>query len=138
MANRWTNQFGKTFEKEVNKVFCQISFGASGAPTLATNGITAAGLKGVASIAQGATGVYTLTLQDSWVKLLNFAYSWDTSGAADAAPLAPVVFITANGVTSNPGTIEFTCGNYTNGADTNPASGEILRLEITLGNSTAF
>jgi hypothetical protein len=138
MANRWTNQFSKTFEKEVNSIFCQISFGASGAPTLATSNVTSASLKGVASVSRTSTGLFVLTLQDAWVKLLYFSGSWDTSGASGAAPVGPIIYVTTNSITASPGVITFKTGDYVNGAVADPASGEILRLKIVVGNSTAY
>lgn len=133
MANRYGQQFSYTLEKQTWKVYAQISFAASGVPTLATASTTA-GKKGVASIAQNGTGDYTITLQDAWVKLLAFQGSFEVSGTG--LPAAPNIGIHTNGVTSNPGTIRFVTS--TGGSATNPASGEVLRLQITLGNSTAY
>jgi len=70
--------------------------------------------------------------------LLHFQASWDTSGASAAAPVAPIVYVTSNAITSVPGTITFKTGDYINGAVADPASGEIVRLKIILGNSSAY
>lgn len=138
MANRWGQQFNYTLEKQVFNLFCQISFGSSGAPTLATANATSAALKGVASVSRTSTGLFVLTLQDSWRKLLLFAGSWDTSGASSAAPVAPIIYVVTNSITSVPGSITFKTGDYVNGAVADPANGEILRLKIVVGNSSAY
>lgn len=140
MANRWLNQFASTFEKVSVAVYAEITFGASGAPTLVTTSTLPANgaSKGVASIAQNSTGNYTITFQDAWIKLLGFSGAWDTSGAAGAAPLGPDIYCTTNGVTSAPGTFRFITGGYAAGAATNPASGERLFLTFFLSNSTAY
>lgn len=139
MANRWFNQFGKTLAKEVVSLYGQVKIGASGAPTLTTagtnNSFTSQGIK---SIVRNSTGDYTITLQDPYTQLLAFTVNFDESSNSGTAPLAPSVFVKARTVgTTTGGTIEFVTGNYTNGTATDPASGEILLIEIVVQNSNA-
>lgn len=135
MANRFFNQFSGTLEKGVIVLSPKISFGASGAPTLSTSHG-----KGVSTVSRTSTGLYVLTLQDTYVALLGFVGSYDATGSSGAAPLAPIVFCKTNAVTTpaTGGTITFVTGDYVNGAVADPASGEILMLTIVLSNSTAF
>lgn len=96
-----------------------------------------AGSKGIASVAQNGTGDYTLTLQDTYYQFFNVVGVFDTSGASSTAPLAPNLWVKAQDVGSAK-TLNFITGDYTNGAATNPASGEVLYLELELGNSSAY
>lgn len=67
MASRCFNNTNLTLEREVVKLWAEVAIGASGAPTL-TRG------KGISSVAGGtgatATGLYTFTLEDKYVRLL--------------------------------------------------------------------
>lgn len=126
MANRWFNQFTKTLEKEVCHIFAKVTFGAAGAPTLSV-----VNSKGIASIARSAQGTFLITLQDNYYKLLNVKGAFV---AGSAGPAAPTISVSNNGVTS--GTITVLTQN--GGTDTDPASGEILFLEIVMGNSSAL
>jgi hypothetical protein len=128
MANRWLNQFTKTLEKEVCHLYLRVTFGASGAPT-----ISAANSKGIASIARSAQGVFLVTFQDSWYKLLGVN---GVFVAGSAGPAAPTISVSATGVTTIPGTITLLTQN--GGVDTDPASGEVLYAEFVLGNSSAI
>lgn len=133
MANRSFTEFSQSLEKGVVTLFMRASFGASGAVTLdATNS------KGISTIVKTGTGDYTITLSDTYNRLFAIKATWDESGNAGIAPLGPVVFLKGNSVTTATPTIEIITGNYTNGAATNPASTEVLLLEIRLKNSSAF
>ena len=139
MANRWFNQFGKTLAKEVVSLYAQVSFGASGAPTLVTTGTNSTKTsQGIKSISQNGTGDYTITLQDPYYQLLWFGVAWDESSNSGSAPLAySQSWVKARTVgTTSGGTIEFVTGGAA-GAATNPASGEIALIEIVVQNSNA-
>lgn len=136
-----------TLEKGVNKVYARISFAASGVPTLVTTltvgGKNVGNSKGVYSISQNGTGDYSLILQDTYVKLLAFQGSFDETSNSGTAPLCGSVWVHTQTVNTaaaagQGGTIRFVTGGYAAGAATNPASTEILMLEITLSNSTAY
>lgn len=75
---------------------------------------------------------------DVYYKLLGVHCSFDTSGASDAAPAAPLYAVTNNAVaTSGTCSVQVTFYDLSTPSATDPASGEILRLEFTLKNSTA-
>jgi hypothetical protein len=63
MANRNFNR-KQALEKEIKELYADVSIGASGAPTLVR------GL-GVASIARNSQGLYTITLQDKYNRLMH-------------------------------------------------------------------
>lgn len=96
------------------------------------------------SVTQDSTGVYTFVfgtqagMLDVYYKLLGVNVSFDTSGASDAAPAAPLFAVTNNAVaTSTTCAVQVTFYDLSSPAATDPASGEILRFEFTLKNSTA-
>lgn len=128
MANRQFQQFQYSLEKYVVNLFAKVAIGATGAPTLsATNS------KGIKSIVRNSAGDYTITLQDSYYKLLGVdVVVQNATGIA----VSPVMGIKANNVTSVPGTIEvvFSVG----GVATDPASGDTLWFQIQLSNSGAL
>lgn len=127
MANRMFNQFQGTLEKGVVQLFAEVSFGASGAPTLVLG-------KGIASVAKTATGVYTFTLQDTYQRTLGVASTW--KGAA--APAGVLVVLDADNSASSPTpTVVLKVYNEA-GAATEPASDEAVLVALTFSNSTAL
>ena len=130
MANRWYNQFRLQLEKEVVSLFGKVTFGAAGAPTLVT-----AKSKGIYSIAHGATGVYTITLQDAYVSLLNL--SWVFLFASAPQSLGGYVVSTTVGSsgTSKPEIVVTFVDDA--GSAVDPADGEALLFQVNLSNSTA-
>lgn len=126
MANRWFCQFRYSLEKNPVDLFVKVSFGASGAATLST-----ANSKGITSFTKNGTGTYDIVLQDKYYKLLNVTGVF-SNGAT--GPAAPVISVKTNSVTSAALTVLFQAG----GTNTDPASGEVLYLAITLSNSGAL
>lgn len=128
MANRYFNQFQYSLEKGVVHLYAKVAIGSTGAPTLST-----ANSKGIASITRNTTGDYTITLQDTYKKLLSFQLVFlDASGLPDA-PLYGLDDSTD--VTTK--TVRFvTCSATGTAAD--PASGETMFVKIELSNSTAL
>ncbi len=139
MANNMGRQFSLTLAKEVYKLFLQAAIGGTGAPTLTT---TAGASKGIKSITRTSAGIYVITLGrpsyavvDTYYKLLNIAASFDTSGISGVASTVCSVTLAGNTVSST-GTLTIKCFDYA-GSVIDPASGEILRLEISVNNSSA-
>lgn len=109
-------------------LFAKLTFGSTGAVTL-TSG------NGIKSVVKNSTGDYTITLQDTYNSLLNITHVYDETGNSGTAPAAPGMFVKANAVTNaTTPTIEIVTNSA--GTATNPASGEILLLEIILSNSS--
>jgi hypothetical protein len=133
MANRFFNQFGKTLEKEVVKLFGRVTFGAAGAPTLdATNS------KGIKSITRTGAGAYDITLGvgsnlDVYPRFLSF-HLVNINAAAAAAPLVRVTAESVATPTTGKISIQFATSP---GVATDPGNGEEVRFEVTLKNSTA-
>jgi len=129
MANRMFNQFQGTLEKGVVQLFAEVSFGASGAPTLVRG-------KGIAvnGITKSATGTYLVTFQDSYVATLGLSSAWKGT----AAPAGNEVVLDTDSIT-NGTTPTLTLKVYsTAGSAIDPASGESVLLAFTFSNSTAL
>lgn len=122
MANRTFND-AQALEKEVKTLFAKITIGASGAPTL-----TNPGSLGIASVARTSAGLYKITLSDAYPTLLSVKGIVLSATAEDNT--FQVKAEDVNGVK----TIDlFT---LTGGVATDPASGDVLLLEIALKNTT--
>lgn len=130
MATRdFHNQIG-LLEGEPVQLFCEFSIGASGAATLVRG-------KGIASVAKSTTGVYLITLSDTYQRILGIrAFAKNTS----TVPNAPFVFESAADTVSSTKTITLTtcAASGTSGAlvATEPASGNTYRVELLLKNAS--
>jgi hypothetical protein len=126
MANRNWNR-AQNLEKEVKSIFARVTIGASGAPTL-TKG------PGFASIARDSAGLYTVTLQDQYNRLMHVSI---TQLEADLEDLA--FQVTADNTTTSTKTFQFVCKAYDGDgavAATDPSSGSILLIKVDLKNTT--
>ena len=103
-----------------------VSFGSAGAPTL-----NSSNSKGIASISRTSAGLYVITLQDVYNKLLS-AHMEQLSTGAQAAPIRNIVSQSV----SSAKTITIQYRAVDNVTATDPASGEQLFMEINLGNSS--
>lgn len=138
MANRYFNQFRLSLEKQVSDIFCRVTFGSTGAPTVVTGQS-----KGIVSVTRTATGRYVIvfgtnsSMLDLYNKLLGLNVTWDESSNSGTAPLAPLCFIFANAITTS-GTASITV-QFTNstGTGTDPASTEAVLLNFVFRNSNA-
>lgn len=116
----------RQIELAAKKLYCEFSIGASGAATLVRG-------KGITSVAKSTTGVYVITLARKYVRLIGLtAQAKNTS----TVPNAPFVFESAADTVSTSQTITLTtcAASGTSGAlvATEPASGNVYRLKITL------
>ena len=124
MANRYTRQFTAANIPGVNHIFAQVAIGAAGAPTIQTGGSY------ITAMVRNSAGDYTLTLADSWYSLLNVCAVFD-SGAS--APASPLVNVRTNAVGTKSLRLTFRTGA---GTATDPASGEVMYLDLMLKNSS--
>lgn len=131
MSNRYYRQFVNTNTPGVVKVFAQITFGSTGAPTLSTSN----GAQSITSVTRNSAGDYTLVLQDLWSSLLAVKHVFNSGSSA---PASPGMYIKANNVATSTGgsakSIELVFNAA--GTATDPASGEIVYLEFALKNSS--
>lgn len=127
MANRYTRQFTASNLPGVTSIFAKITYGASGAPTLATNGY-------ISSVTRNSAGNYTLVFRDLWNALLGCNVVFDSGSSVPAAPL---MYIASNLVaTAASKSLNIVFTDQDTPAATDPASGEISYLEIMLKNSS--
>ncbi len=135
MANRWFTQWLWALEKNPAQLWAYVTFGSSGAPTL--SGINS---KGIRSIVRNSTGNYTVTFGVSGgnpvTDTYNALYFASRRFLRATAPAAPHFYVVSEDVRAT-GTlvIQFTAANGSTATD--PASGEIVRLQFRLKTSTA-
>jgi len=129
MANRRLNQFRYSLETAVVDLYMQVSFGASGAPTLVTT--SPATNQGIVSITRNAAGKYTILLQDSYVRLMKATHNF-IGASAPASPGMFVVSDSSSNLASPTIQIQFNAA----GVSTDPASGDVVQLQLTLKNSS--
>lgn len=127
MANKTAFQFRYSYEREVTDIFLKVNIGASGAPT-----IPSGNAKGVASISRTSAGLYAITLQQAYNRLLAVQGQSISGSSAQAAPLLTVVSETV--ATTKIVTIQYRA--IDNSTATDPASGEVLMIHIVVRNSS--
>lgn len=133
MASRRFYQLSKTLEPEVVKLFVHLTFAAA-AVTLTADPRN----KGIASVSRTSAGLFVLTLDDKYQRILNFV---GVMRATSGLPGAPVFAVKADTVATTK-TITFTTLLMGSGAAapvaTDPADTDIGLIEITLSNSVAL
>lgn len=122
MANRLFQQFTFSSEKMPVNLYLQVSFGASGAPTIQNGGSF------VSSVVRNSAGDYTINLVDAYNRLLGVQAVFVKS----TAPSAPGMFVKANNVTTKSLEVVFNAA----GVATDPANGEVVLMVITVKNSS--
>jgi len=125
MANRRMEQFNYTNLKAVCTLYFKVTFGASGAPTLAT---TNGGY--ISSIVRNSAGDYTITLADNYNALLDVNYVFNSGSSA---PAAPAMWVKSDAIAASK-TLRVVFN--TGGTATDPASGEVLLMNIVCKNSS--
>lgn len=123
MANRNFNR-KQALDKEVKEIYAKITIGATGAPTLVT-----ADSIGVQSVTRSSAGVYVVTLQDKYVKLLFLSANIVTPTAEDVH----VNMVSETVASSRQVTLRVCTGAVA----TDPANGDTLLVAFQLKNSTA-
>jgi hypothetical protein len=167
MANHAFTQFSYSLEAKKVTLYAAIKFGVSGAPTLQqwvpplppqTTGTYVAavgagggmpgGFGGVAKVVRNSAGDFTLTLQESYQRLLGIRSVFTNTKALGVA--APDMVVASDGTdVAGAKTIEVVfeqaqmpastvAGTPIVNAPTDPASGELVILTIELSDSTAI
>lgn len=120
MANRNFNRF-QALEKEVKSLYLDVAIGASGAPTL-TKGL------GITSITRDSAGVYIITLNDTFKRLMSFDVKQLVSAAED------LTFQLETESVASAKTIQFRA--VAAGVETDPSNGSRLLIKIDVKNSS--
>lgn len=128
MANKYGNQFHFSPVPGLWAIYAKISFGASGAPTLVT---TLGCSSGVASVSRNGAGDFSITLNETYPYLKGL----NANFIASAGPAAPTVNVKSDLVST---TKVLRINTQAGGVNTDPASGEVLLLEIMLKNSSSW
>ena len=126
MANRRFQNF-QAYDREVKRLYCKATIGASGAPTLVSDNSL-----GIKSIARNSDGDYTVTFGDSSVIDKYYKLLWADGKLLDVAGEDIRVQIKEDDVAA--GTIKvFT---LTGATATDPSDGSTLFLVFDLKNSS--
>lgn len=121
---RYTYQFHNSYVPNLTALYLHAIIGVSGAPTIvATKSV------GIDSISRVSAGKYLITLNKKYngLRMMNSVFE------ASGGPAAPNVNIDTNAVLSA-GTL--TILTQSGGVNTDPAAGEIMKLEIMLKDSS--
>lgn len=129
MANRWFQQFRFSLEKKVVDLYGQVAIGATGAPTLSV-----VNSKGIKSIVRNGVGKYTITLQDTYQRLLDFNLTDLNAAGIPAAGAVGLVSAAVNTLAAP--TVVFQLSNA--GSATEAASGDVLYFQVSLSDTTAI
>lgn len=151
MANRRFEQFtGLGLLKKTVRLYCVFSYASSGntvtlkkwdyaagalaaAPTATGISPYQTGDAGIKSIARNGTGIYTITLQDGYSRLLGVQYL----GTVAASGVSTVVAVGTWSTVTSPstGVIKVTLSSATATA-ADPADGDVITLAIDLQDSS--
>lgn len=126
--NRWFNQFSWSLEKGKTTLFGKVAIGASGAATM-----DAVNSQGIASVTRTSAGLYTIVLQDVYVKFLTFL-SCHVDATSPGVGTPYVVSQTVNVAATKSVIVQF---QNTAGTPTDPASGDEWHFQIWLSKTTA-
>jgi hypothetical protein len=122
MANRNYNRY-QALEKEIKELYVKATIGVAGAATMVANQSL-----GIASIARTAEGIYEITLQDKYMRLmhLDVCFISPTSEDLDA-------YVTSENVAT---TKKIVVAVRSAGSPVEVADGDTLLISIKLKNSS--
>lgn len=127
MANKTAYQFRYSYERDITDIYLKVNIGASGAPTIASGNA-----KGVTSISRTSAGLYVITLMQPYNRLLDCSSQSISGSSAQAAPMMTIVSETV--ASTKLVTLQYRA--IDNSTATDPASGEVLLIHITVRNSS--
>jgi hypothetical protein len=163
MAMRSLTEFNATILKRIVNIFCRVNVGAAGAVTLQkwsyptslaskavgsyvsapTTGIGYAvgNAEGVRSVVRNGTGDWTITLSDSYQRMVGWGVDFVAVAGAPAAPFVGLstttTDVTVATAVGNGGLLRFTFQASAGGGALDPASGEKVEFNLTLHDGTS-
>lgn len=120
------NQTQFVLEKQAAHLWADVTFGASGAPSIASK--TSLGIK---SVTRTSAGLYVIAFNDAFVRLLSLKHITQSA----AAPAAPGLYVVSTSLTT-PGAATLTVQFNSAGVATDPAAGEIAKIHFEFSKST--
>lgn len=109
---------------------------AAGFPGSVAGGWLQAGGGAVDTVVHGGVGVYTITLNDSWVDLVKWVLNCKQAAAFSAAGVCDVQVTADNSAVDATRTIVILCTNAA-GAAVEPAVNDVISLEFTFQSFNA-
>ncbi len=144
MANRLLSNRIYTNRKDRKVIHAVVAIGGTGAPTL-----NAGKSPGVLSVTRNSAGKYTFVfgtsqnganVLDPYYEFSGLSCTFDTTGASNANPAAPVVSV-INDASATPATcaVQIICQKFTatSGDAADPASGEKMLIDFVFIDSSA-
>lgn len=119
---RMYQQFQYTIERMLVTLFCQVDFGAAGAPTLDTGTS-----KGVESVTRTGAGTYDIVFQDKFFALIDLQAMFQAAAAEDLDWQISAV---------NLATKTITVKSRAAAADTDPSNGSKVYFSISFRNTS--
>lgn len=130
MANARFFQFRYSAERDLVELFAKVTIGSTGAPTLTAT-------KGITSITRNSTGNYTIVLKDNYNLLLDTSVATICPAPGATASDWCVVSETVNSTkTIVIQTSAATAAGNTALVATDPASGDVLMIRMTMRNAS--
>lgn len=120
-------QFRYSAERDLVDLYLKVSIGATGAPTIVLG-------KGITSITRNSAGKYTILLKGNANKLMDVSCMPLIASAGAAAPMVVVDSEQVANVTTPQLVLQMRAIDNTTATD--PASGEVLMIKITLRNAS--
>lgn len=120
MANSRLFQFRYSYQRDIVDIFSRISFAAAGVPTMISG-------KGLLSVTRISAGHYRLALKDNFFRLEMLKHVFLDS----SAPASPSMYILVDNSASQTNPVIDIVFNVA-GTATDPASGDIVMLQISL------
>lgn len=127
MGSRLLNNESLSCEREVVTLFARLTVHASDGTVAVTRGVG----KGIASVAHTTTGVYTVTLEDQWARLLEVRATVLKAGAATHI----ITPHTETNVSTSTKTLVLAATDLDTPALTDLAANDIVLLAIVVGNT---
>lgn len=128
MANyNYRSQFNFSYSAKPVALRCSVSFGSSGAPTI----VSGTGM-GISSITRNSAGDYSIALSRAYNGLMHIKQVFNSGSSA---PASPGMWIKTNSVAVAAAPLVRIVFNSA-GTATDPASGEVVLLEILLNDSS--
>lgn len=128
MANyNYRSQFEYSYSAKAVVLRLSVSFAGSGAPTI----VSGTGM-GISGITRNSAGDYSIALSHAFAGLMGLSHVFNSGSAA---PAAPGMYIKTNSVAVSAAPLVRVVFNAA-GTATDPASGEVVLLEILLNDSS--
>lgn len=129
MSNfNYRSQFHYSYAGQLVSLMVRVTIGASGAPTI----VSGTGM-GIASVTRTSAGLYSINLTNTFFSLIDASVISNSGASAPAAPLVNIATSAVSTAASPHVSLQL---RNLSAAATDPASGEILHIVLTMNRSS--